>query len=127
MAIFFWIFGKPILAFLPHGEEYANYAWAIPWLILLTALGAIQGFYTNTEISARRFGFLKWRIPLHVISIAVLLFVTGYGYFVDYFPASWEQFFATHNFTSLKAMLWWMTAQAIIPLFFCARDLARQA
>ena len=114
LALAFTIAGRPILSLLPDGDKYANYAWAIPWLICITSLSAIQTFHTNTEASAGRFGFLKWWVPLHVVFAAGLLAVTGYGYFVNYMPSSWCDFLTTHNFTSLKAMLVWFSTTTLI-------------
>ena len=44
-------------------------------------------------------------IPLTLLYPAALLFVTGYGYFTAYLPASWTDFLATHNSASPSAML----------------------
>ena len=57
---------------------------------------------------------------------AAILFVTGYGYFTAYLPASWTTFLATHNVTSLSAMLWWMTGIAILKALGCALAMLRQ-
>ena len=126
LALAFAIAGKPILSLLPDGDKYADYAWAIPWLIGITSLAAIQTFHTNTEASAGRFGFLKWWIPIHVVFAVGLIAITGYGYFVNYLPASWCDFFATHNFTSLKAMLIWFTVTTLIRTGISLFELMRQ-
>ena len=126
LALAFAIAGRPILSLLPDGDKYADYAWAIPWLIGITSLSAIQTFHTNTEASAGRFGFLKWWVPLHVVFAAGLLAITGYGYFVKYMPASWCDFLATHNFTSLKAMLMWFTVTTLIRTGISLFELMRQ-
>ena len=126
LAAFFAIAGRPLLAILPNGNQYTNYAWAIPWLIIITTLSSLQSFHTNTEISAGRFGFLKWWIPLHLIFASVLLFTTGFGYFTTYLPATCTEFLSAHNFTSLNAMLWWFTVTALIKTAICIFELLRQ-
>jgi O-antigen/teichoic acid export membrane protein len=126
LAIAFALAGKPLLSVLPNGDQYANYAWAIPWLIGITSLSAIQTFHTNTEASAGRFGFLKWWVPLHAVFAAGLLAITGYGYFTDYIPPTWQEFLATHNFTSLKAMLVWFTATTLLRTAISLYELMRQ-
>ena len=61
-----------------------------------------------------------WWYSLTLAYPAALLFVTGYGYFTAYFPASWTNFLATHNIASLSAMLWWMSAIAVLKALGCA-------
>ena len=126
LAAFFWLFGERIIALLPHGGEYAAYWWAIPWLIAITTINLFNGFYGTGEVSAFRFGYLKWMIPLTLLYPAALLFVTGYGYFTAYLPASWTDFLATHNVASLSAMLWWMAGIAILKALGCTLAMLRQ-
>ena len=126
LIIIFLFSGRFLMSLLPNGEQYAQYDWAIPPLILVTVLNAIQIFHTNTEISANRFGFLRWYIPYHIIATILILAITGYGYFSAYLPASWIRFLATHNISTLKAMIAWLVAQAIVRTIFVARDLILQ-
>jgi hypothetical protein len=100
--------------------------FAIPWMIGILSVSAIQNFHTNTEASAGRFGFLKWWVPLHVVFALGLLAITGYGYFTAYLPSSWCDFLATHNFTSLKSMLVWFTATTLIKTAISLVELMRQ-
>ena len=126
LAVFFWIFGERILAFLPHGNEYAAFWWAIPWIIAITSLTLFTGLYWTAEVSASRFKFMRWWIPLLLLYPTSLLFVTGYGYFTAYLPASWNEFLSTHNITSLPTMLWWMSGLAVIRALGCAIAMLRQ-
>ena len=119
VAIPFFFFGRTILAFLPHGEQYSAYWWAIPWMIGNSTLMALVGLYTTAEISAYRFGFMKWMIPIDLFYPALLLAVTGYGYFTGYLPASGVAFLETHNIQSLNTMLWWITAVNAIKALGC--------
>lgn len=64
--------GARLLALMPHGAEYAAYARHMPVLMVATALTACQVFYANAEVSAGRFRFLAWLVPLHVIYPAAL-------------------------------------------------------
>ena len=125
VALPFFFFGRPILAFLPHGEQYAAYWWAIPWLIGNSTLGALVGLYTTAEISANRFGFMKWMVPLDLIYPALLLVVTGYGYLENIIPSDWFAFLKAHNVRSLDTMLWWMTGFISLKCFGCALAMAR--
>ena len=119
IALLFYFISKPILAFLPHGDKYSSYWWAIPWLIAITGLLSLHGFYTIAEIAASRFHFLLWEIPLNLIYPALLLLITGHGYFNGFIPTSWTEFLIIHNIYSLKTMLWWMTAAAAIRSLCC--------
>ena len=67
MAAAYLLFGREILALMPHGAEYAAYAHYMPWLTIMTAMTTCQVFYTNAEVSAGRFGFLAWLVPLHAV------------------------------------------------------------
>ena len=123
-APFFFI-AKPILSVLPHGAEYAAYWWVIPWCIGITALTFPLSFYTTAEISAQRFGFLKWLMPLELAYPAVLLLVTGHGYLAGFIPASWTEFLTAHNIHSLETMLWWMTGIGVIKTSCCVCAMLR--
>jgi O-antigen/teichoic acid export membrane protein len=119
VALPFFFIAKPILSMLPHGTEYAAYWWVIPWCIGISAISFPLSLYTTAEVSAQRFGFLKWLMPLDLVYPAVLLFVTGYGYLVGIIPESWTTFLAAHNVRTLETMLWWMTAASAIKLACC--------
>ena len=126
LAAFFCLFGERILGFLPHGSEYASFWWAIPWIIAIVSINMFGTFYTTAELSAYRFGYMKWWLPVTFLYPVTLLLVTGYGYFTDYIPISWTNFLSTHNVTSLSAMLWWMTGIALVKALFCALGMLRQ-
>ncbi len=126
LATVFLFFGRMVLSSLPDGDKYINFSWAIPWLIGIHALVAIPTFYANTEISAGRFNFLKWWIPLHVIFAAFVLLLTGYGYFTRFLPTKLCDFLAANNLTSLSAMLLWFTVTSTVKLAFTFFELLRQ-
>ena len=126
LAAFFCLFSERILTFLPNGSNYAAFWWAIPWIIAITSINLFTGFYATGEVSAFRFGYMKWMVPLTLLYPAALLFVTGHGYFTAYIPASWTDFLAAHNVNSLSSMLWWMTGIAILKAIGCAIAMLRQ-
>ena len=125
LALFFVLFGERLLSFFPHGDEYAPYWWAIPWAVGIATASQVVSAYVTAEISANRFGYLRWLAPLTLGYPALLLVVTGYGYFDTIIPASWSEFLSTHNISSLKTMMWWMTGFAVAKLGFCARSIWR--
>ena len=59
-------FGQKIIALLPNGENYVNYAEHLPMLFLFMGFGAAQSIITNGEVAAGRFLFLWWLIPLNI-------------------------------------------------------------
>ena len=126
VALPFFFVGKPMLALLPHGDQYAAYWWAIPWQIGISTFGSLIGLYVTAEISAARFGFMKWMVPLEIIYPLALLLVTGHGYLKGVIPASWTTFLATHNVKSLYTMLWWMTAAYAIKATLCFVAMAKR-
>ena len=126
LAIFFCLFGETIIRILPHGNKHSPFWWAIPWMIGINTVNFSASMYYTAENSAFRFGYMKWMIPLTLLYPVAMLLVTGYGYFTAYIPASWTDFLSTHNITSLSAMLWWMTAIAILKALGCALAMLRQ-
>ena len=126
LAIFFCLFGEAIIRFLPHGDQYAPFWWAIPWMIGINMVNFSASMYYTAESSSFRFGYMRWFVPLTLLYPAALLFITGYGYFSSYLPASWLNFIATHNIASLSAMLWWMTGIALLKALGCALAMLRQ-
>ena len=120
VALPFFFIGKPILAFLPHGDQYAAYWWVIPWQIGVSSLACVTSLYYTAATSAERFGFMKWMIPLNLLNAALLLCVTGYGYFVSWLPTCATNFLAVHNVTTLTAMLWWLTGIGVMRLALMA-------
>ena len=127
LAVPFLFCGRWILSILPHGDQYAAYWWSVPWLIGITFLVSIIGFFTTAEISANRFGFMKWMIPIDLAYPALLLIVTGYGYYAALIPASWAAFLNTHNIRSLDTMLWWMTGINSLKVSACLYHLLRHS
>ena len=126
LAAFFWLFGERILSCLPQGASYAQYWWAIPWMIAIPTLMWLSSLYTSSEMAAFKYGFLKWMVPVILIYPLALLFVTGHGYFDPYLPASWVDFLNTHNVTSLKTMLFWITGNYLLRIICCVFAMLRQ-
>ena len=83
MSSAYAFFGRELLALMPHGADYAGYAKYMPWLVPVAALTTCQVFHTNAEVSAGRFGFLLWFVPLHVIYILALKAYAASGATLD--------------------------------------------
>ncbi len=119
LAVFFWLFGRHIISLLPNGELYAEFFWAIPCMILVTTLNACSSLYTTAETSANRFGYMWFTIPTSLAYAALLLCVTGWGYFEPYMPQQVNEFFGVHNIRTLSTMMLWMIIAAAIRLACC--------
>lgn len=125
IALISCFISKPILAFLPHGDQYAAYWWVIPWHITIIGTTSLYGFYTTAKIATNHFGFLKWSLPLDLAYPTMLLVITEHSYFVDLIPTIWTEFLTAHNIYSLETMLWWMTAINAIKTLVCLAVMAK--
>lgn len=119
IAVPFLFLGKSILSILPHGTEYAQYWWSIPWLIGISFLDSILGIYTTAEVSADRFNFMKWCIPIDIAYPILLLCVTGHGYMAQLLPSYLNAFLSHHNIYTLDTFLIWTTAFHAIKAIGC--------
>lgn len=108
MAAVYALYGTELLALMPNGENYPTYARYMPYLTLITALTSCQTFFTNAEVSAGRFGFMKWFVALHCAYAAALYAAIKHGA-VD----------------SLGRFTAWFAAIAIMRFIFSAIQLSR--
>lgn len=76
MSATYALCGEWLISLLPHGVDYVAYVRYMPLLVGSTALTACQVFATNAEVSAGRFGFLRWLVPLHLL-YAVFLWLSA--------------------------------------------------
>ena len=67
---------------------------------------------------------MKWIIPIDLAYPALLLVVTGHGYYAASIPASWSAFLDAHNIRSLDTMLWWITAINAMKAVLCLLKIA---
>ena len=79
MAVVYALWGRRLMGLMPHGSDYAEYAGYMPWLVLITVATTCQVFYTNAEVSAGRYGFLWWLVPLHVVYPVALWICASHG------------------------------------------------
>lgn len=80
LAAVYALWGAPILSLMPNGGNYAEYAHLMPWLVLIAAMTTCQVFHTNAEVSAGRYGFLWWLVPLHVVYPAAIYLASSHGF-----------------------------------------------
>lgn len=127
LALFFCFFGRTILSFLPNGAQYADYWWAIPWMIGISTLSALHSLYCSVEVSANRFGYMWWSIPLTLAYPVLLLAVTGNGYFSAHLSNDMRSAVFSVNVTSLVSMFWWMTGWQMAKVAFMTFDMLRKS
>ena len=85
---------------MPHGAEYSNYWWAIPWMVGMSTMGNMISTFTTAEIAANKFKYYLWFIPITLAYPAALML-------------------AADGISSLADMLRWMTAFNVIRLLGC--------
>ena len=103
LSVVYAFFGGALLSLLPNGMIYAAYARHLPLLLLITALTSCQVFATNADVSAGRYGFLWWFVPLHLAYAGVLAFSVHAG---------WT--------TTLDGLLVWFAAASALRFAFAA-------
>lgn len=119
LTLFFALFGPTVFRHIPNGSLYKDFVWAIPAMIGVSIINQCGSFYTTAETAANQFGFLIWMLPLHVVYMGVILFVTGYGYFTSLLPNTCISFLATHNITTLQTMICWLFGFQAVRLACC--------
>ena len=72
MAAGYAVFGSELLPLMPNGTAYLRYAAYMPWLVVINVLTTCQVFYANAEVSAGRFDFLWWFVPLHLTYVGAV-------------------------------------------------------
>lgn len=109
MALVYLFAGPRLLSLMPNGENYAACAWLMPVLTMTTALTSCQVFHTNSEVSAGRFGFLGWFLPLHIVYAAMLAAADSSG-----------------MISSLNGMIFFLSAASAARFIFAAAHLFRR-
>jgi len=87
MCAAYALWGGELLSLMPNGVRYTAYARYMPLLAAITALTSCQVFCTNAEVSAGRFGFLSWLVPLHLV-YPVCLWLASAGGLVATFDSA---------------------------------------
>ena len=79
LALLYAPFGERLISLLPNGGDYRVFAGCMPMLVATTVLTTCQVFYTNAEVSAGRYGFLLWFVPLHLLYPLCLYLASRFG------------------------------------------------
>lgn len=109
LAAVYGLWGAELLALLPQGADYAAVAPCLPGLVAIAALTTCQVFQTNAAVSAGRFGFLAWLVPLHVVYPLALAFAASRGCVTD-----------------LPTLLAWFGGASVLRFAFACADHVRR-
>ncbi len=108
LAMVYALFGGALISLLPNGADYAGHARHLPILVLVSALTSCQVFATNADVSAGRYGFLCWFVPLHLVYLGALASAVRMGLV-----------------TTLDGLLAWFLAASALRFLFAAAFLPR--
>ncbi len=82
-----YLAGPLIFSFLPDGATYVAFLPEMAALTVILAVGVAVNCGILGNIAASDFRFLWWWVPFHLLYGGLLIFVTGFGYFVEWLPA----------------------------------------
>lgn len=107
LAAAFLFGGDFAMCILPDGKDFVGYSWAIPFNVVVNTIVAFSSLHISTEISAGRFRFLWWWVPVCVVYLVAL-----YG--------------CVDAVDSLATIMWWFFGFAVIRAVFSVIDLVKQ-
>jgi len=79
-----WLFGV-----IDKWKCYQPYAYLVVWMAMTNVFRVAFTCFSSHEMACRRFGFIRYAVPLSVLESVVLVSLTGYGFFTPYLPKSW--------------------------------------
>jgi O-antigen/teichoic acid export membrane protein len=116
LAVFMLAFGSWGLGLSPAWREYASYAPHMALLTIIYAIRSAGGCFAVHRMACHRFGFV-WYFGLCSVAEAVVLYcLTGYGFFLPYFPAGWVDWMASWQAARIEFVLKTMFVFSLLPL-----------
>ena len=82
-----YLAGPALFYFVPDGSTYKAFLPEMAALTVILAAGVAVNCGILGDIAAGDFRFLWWWVPVHALYGAVLILVTGYGYFANFLPS----------------------------------------
>ena len=95
-----YLAGPALFSFVPDGSTYKAFLPEMAALTVILAAGVAVNCGILGDVAAGDFSFLWWWIPFHVSYGAVLIFVTGFGYFAAWLPqglVTWLEAMLAHG------------------------------
>ena len=123
-----WLFGH-----VSKWQDYQPYAYLVGWLAMANVFRVAFACFSTHEMACRRFGFAIYSVIISLVEAAILVSLTGYGFFTPYLPAAWVDWMASLKAARLEFIVGVMFASAfavflalILQMTFC-RAGAKQA
>jgi O-antigen/teichoic acid export membrane protein len=89
VAFGLWIASDFIFGLVRSWQAYRPFAYLVGWMALSNVLRVGFACFTTHEMACRRFGYMFYAMPIALLEAAVLVSLTGYGFFAPYLSASW--------------------------------------
>jgi len=108
-----WLFAQ-----IPRWHDYAPSAYLVGWMAMTNVFRVAFNCFSTHEMACRRFGFVVYVVPLALLESAVLVSLTGYGFFEPYLPHAWVQWMASLRAARLEFIVGVMFVSALAT-FLC--------
>ena len=92
-----WLFGA-----VQKWKAYQPYAHLVVWMSLANVFRVAFACFSTHEMACRRFGFIGYAGPLALLEAAVLVCLTGYGFFEPYLPRPWVEWMGSLHAARLE-------------------------
>jgi hypothetical protein len=102
-----WLFGV-----VQKWKAYQPYAYLVVWMALTNVFRVALACFTTHEMACRRFGFVRYAVPIALLEATLLVSLTGYGFFVPYLPHAWVEWMGSLRAARLEFIVWVMLASA---------------
>jgi len=102
-----WLFGT-----VDKWRAYQPYAYLVVWMAMTNVFRIAFACFSSHEMACRRFGFIAYSIPLALLESAVLMGLTGYGYFEPYLPKPVFDWLGSLHAARLEFIVWVMLLSA---------------
>lgn len=95
-----------IFGMVKRWHDYRPYAYLVVWMSMTNVFRVAAACFTTHEMACRRFGFIRYAVPLSLLEAAVLVSLTGYGFFTPYLPPPWVAWMGSLHAARLEFVVW---------------------
>lgn len=97
---------------VPRWQDYQPYAYLVGWLAMTNVFRVAFACFSTHEMACGRFGYAWYVLPIAMLEAALLVSLTGYGFFAPYLPAAWVDGMAALRAARLEFIVWVMCGAA---------------